>query len=258
MRFFRSRQKVDAKLPADASAARVPEGVLVHAIGDVHGRLDLLSELLGRIADDVALRDPSEHRIVLLGDLIDRGPDSAGVVELCATYDWRESRPDFVIGNHEELMLNVLDGDPSGIRFWIDNGGDATLRSYGLPPDIIDQGTAEQIMAALSARVPAHHIRFLHALCDYLTIGDYWFVHAGIRPGLPLARQKPKDLRWIRGAFLDHAEPHGGIVVHGHTISPEVDAQPNRIGIDTGAYETGRLTALGLWNTERWHLQTGR
>lgn len=242
--------------PAAPATYAVPPGVLVHAIGDVHGCLDLLTRLLAAVEADAAAVDHDEHHIVLLGDLIDRGPDSRGVIDLCATRDWGRATPHFLAGNHEELMLSVLDGKFNRVRFWTENGGDATLASYGVPADVIETGTAEQIMAELCDRVPPRHLKFLHAMEESVAIGDYWFVHAGIRPAVPLDRQSPSDLRWIRGDFLDHAEPHPALVVHGHTISDTADIRDNRIGIDTGAYASGRLTALGLHGADRWCLST--
>ncbi len=228
----------------------------VHAIGDIHGRADLLADILAQIDADAAQQDAGEHHIVLLGDLIDRGPDSAGVIELCATRDWGRAITHFVAGNHEELMLAVLDGKSNNVRFWLGNGGEATLRSYGVPEEIVERGTADQVMAELSRRVPLHHLRFLHDMVDHVAIGGYWFVHAGIRPNVALEKQSPGDLRWIRGEFLDFAEPHPAIVVHGHTITDDVDEHDNRIGIDTGAYASGKLTALGLFGEQRWYLTT--
>jgi serine/threonine protein phosphatase 1 len=232
----------------------VPDDQCVYAIGDIHGRDDLFERLLARIDADIASRAPARARIILLGDLIDRGPESAQVIQRCLDHDWGMAEPSFIAGNHEELMLTALGGDLEALRVWRRNGGDEAMASYGIPDALIDGGIGIDILNALVARVPETHIAFLNAMIDHVAIGDYWFVHAGIKPGVALDQQRSAHLRWIRGEFLDHTHPHPAIVVHGHTITTTVDEQPNRIGIDTGAYSSGRLTAIGLQGTERWFL----
>jgi serine/threonine protein phosphatase 1 len=253
-RFRRSR--ADAGQARAAVAESVPEGTLVYAIGDVHGRLDLLQDLLGLISDDATGRDPVDMRVVLLGDLIDRGPHSHGVIEYLSTLVWDPALPSFIAGNHEEMMLAALDGNLETMRFWMRNGGEETMLSYGVTRAMIERGDAHATMNAFAALVPPHHLKFLRQMVDHVAIGDYLFVHAGIRPGVPLEKQKTSDLRWIRDSFLDHIGSHGAVVVHGHTIFDRVDEQPNRIGIDTGAYASGTLTALALSGQERWYLST--
>ena len=237
-------------------AARVPEGVRIYAIGDIHGRLDLLDALLSRIEADDHARRPAKSELIFLGDLIDRGPDSAGVVQ--RAMDIRASgRPvHFLMGNHEEVFLKALGGSLEALRLFVKIGGRATILSYGFSEAEYDALCYETLLTALMERVPLAHIAFLKSFEDRIAIGDYLFVHAGIRPGLPIEEQKGGDLRWIRTEFLDFRGDHGVVVVHGHTITDEVEERPNRIGIDTGAFASGRLTALGLDGAERWYLST--
>jgi serine/threonine protein phosphatase 1 len=167
------------------------------------------------------------------------------------------SRPArFLLGNHEEVFLSAVAGDIEALRFFTRIGGKETILSYGIAPEAYDAFDYPELMDALQAAVPPEHIAFLSAFEDMICVGDYAFVHAGIRPGVPLASQKAKDLRWIRSDFLEHTAPLERLIVYGHTISRDVDWGLNRIGIDTGAYASNRLTALGLQDGERWLLQT--
>ena len=231
----------------------LPAGQRAYAIGDVHGRADLFDDLLARIDEDDRIRGPAESVIVLLGDLVDRGPDSAGVVARAVDLQ-RSGRPLRALkGNHEEVLLAAIDGDTRALHLLLKIGGVPTLESYGLEPESLDAAT---MCARIASAIPGEHIDFLRAMEDQVTIGDYLFVHAGIRPGVPFADQKGADLRWIRSPFLEHSGHHGAMVVHGHTIVHEPELLANRLGIDTGAYASGVLTALGLENEERWLLQT--
>jgi serine/threonine protein phosphatase 1 len=234
----------------------VPKGHRAYAIGDIHGRLDLLDELLGKIAADAARRRPARTTIVFLGDLIDRGPQSAEVVERLRTYRPEFARPVFLMGNHEEVLLRILAGETDILPDWLKFGGAECARSYGLDPVDLECRESAAALRMLRRAIPKEHVRFLSGFADTASFGKYLFVHAGIRPGVPLAEQASQDLRWIRGPFLDDETDHGFIVVHGHTISDEVDERPNRIGLDTGACWTGALTAVGLEDNERWFLQT--
>lgn len=238
-------------------AAAVPDGERVYAIGDVHGCADLLDQLLGRIAEDDAARGPARTILVFLGDLVDRGPASAAVIERLRLLAEERADTHFLLGNHEEVFLEALKGEPKALRMFCRIGGRETIMSYGVDAADYDRMDYEELHAAMQVRVPAEHRAFLDRFEDMVIVGDYVFVHAGIRPGTDLADQRTSDLRWIRNPFLSHDRPLEKIVVHGHTISEELDVQPHRIGVDTGAYETGRLTALGLQGTERWTLQTG-
>ncbi len=233
--------------------ARLPPGLRVYAIGDIHGRADLLDQLHDQIEADLATA-PEKAVIVYLGDYVDRGADSHGVIE-------RLTRPRFpnvetvaLLGNHEDMLLQFMDA-PYGASLWLSNGGDATLASYKVKvPASFDDFLLTQ--RALLGAMPRHHKLFLASLPEQVQYGDYLFVHAGIKPGLPLDRQSREHMIWIRDVFLNSEVDHGLIVVHGHTIVHDVEWLPNRIGVDTGAYTTGRLTALVLEGAQRRLLQT--
>ena len=233
--------------------AAVPAGTRWYAIGDIHGRLDLFESMISAIEADEAAASPAETSIVLLGDLVDRGPDSAGVVARARAWH-AERRVHLIAGNHEEMFLYALE-DRSVLRHFLRHGGRQTALSYGITRQQFDSATFEELQAMLARVVPREDLRFLGAAKDYVLAGDYLFVHAGIAPEVPLAEQEPHHLRWIRDPFLDHDAPHDHFVIHGHTITEDIDARANRIGIDTGAYRTGRLTALVLEGTGRRFIQ---
>jgi serine/threonine protein phosphatase 1 len=243
-------RKRSAELPS------APHGHRAYAVGDVHGRLDLLEELLRQIEADLAQREPRKNLLVFLGDLVDRGPDSRGVIELLSTYRHPEIRPCFLTGNHEEVLLRIIAGETGFISDWLKFGGADCLASYGVRASDLRDADEASTLALIRQAIPESHIRFIAGFADTLSFGDYLFVHAGVRPGIGLHRQSQHDLRWIRSAFLDDRSDHGFVVVHGHTISDEVEHRQNRIGIDTGAYRTGVLTALGLEGTCNWTLAT--
>ena len=229
----------------------------VYAIGDIHGRLDLLRELVARVIEDARLRGGIEQtHVVLLGDLVDRGPDSAGVVELVMRLNTAWPAFTCLMGNHEEVFHMALSGDMGALQFFTRIGGRETLLSYGIEEELVDGDDEERLHARLLECVPTAHREFIAGLPHRLTVGDYVFVHAGIKPGVPIDEQKPRDMHWIREEFLRCEERHPGMVVHGHNITQFVDEQRNRIGIDTGAYASGRLTAIGLEGTDRWYLST--
>ena len=232
-----------------------PPGSRAYAIGDVHGRLDLLEDLLERIEADNAARGPSKTYLVLLGDLIDRGPDSAGVVEHFVSNPPSWARPVYLQGNHEEFLLDVLTGREETVGHWLTYGGYQCAASYGVSQGSTLNSTSAEIVARLKEAVPPSHVEFLRNMADSFRFGDYLFVHAGIRPGVPLAEQSQRDLRWIREGFLDSGEDHGVVVVHGHTIVDKVEQLANRIALDTGAYRSGVLTAIGIEGRERWFLE---
>jgi len=234
----------------------VPEGTRVYAIGDVHGRLDLFETLVGRVREDAA---GGAAEIVLLGDYVDRGPDSAGLVERLVAPAPAWARWTMLRGNHEQAMLDAAGDGPDArrvLRVWLDNGGRETLRSYGTSAVVAYSDDLDVLDRELRARVPARHLDFLRRLPLSHRVGDYLFVHAGIRPGVALAAQEDRDLLWIREDFLDSRDDHGFVVVHGHSITRDVAERDNRIGIDTGAYATGRLTALVLEGETRRYLST--
>ncbi|MDJ0949503.1 MAG: metallophosphoesterase family protein [Alphaproteobacteria bacterium] len=242
---------------AGAAMARIPENARVYAIGDVHGRFDLLNALHARILKDAEGRSAGRRVLVYLGDYIDRGPDSRQVVESLI----REPLPGFetvyLKGNHEDYLLKFLERPNKGPN-WFWNGGLQTLRSYGieLRGDPADLAFLEDVRISLQRALPESHLRFYRSLALHHREGDYLFVHAGIRPGLPLARQDEHDLMWIRDTFLNSRTDHGAVVVHGHSISWEPDVQDNRIGIDTGAFTSDVLTCLVLDGAERSFLAT--
>ena len=239
------------KVPRGKSGARA------YAVGDIHGRLDLLDQLLARIEADAASRPARKTWAVFLGDLIDRGPESAGVIERLRKWRPEHIRPVFLAGNHEEVFLTILGGDARFLANWLKFGGAECAASYGLDPDLLRRIDEDEAVAMLRAKVPRKHRDFLESFGDTFAFGDYLFVHAGIRPGIAIEEQDRTDLRWIRDPFLSDAHDHGCVVVHGHTIFEAVDERPNRIGIDTGAYRTGVLTALAVEGDRRWYLATG-
>lgn len=236
---------------------RVPDGLRVYAIGDIHGRLDLFESLVARIDADRA-DGPGEVEMVLLGDYVDRGPDSAALLDRLAGPLPGWARWTVLRGNHEQAMLDAIDGAGGDrvLQLWLDNGGREAVRSYGVASTIAYGDDLEAIAALLRARVPAHHLALLRGLKLTHRIGDYLFVHAGIRPGVPIEAQDERDLLWIRNEFLGCRDDHGCVVVHGHSITRDVDERDNRIGIDTGAYASGRLTALVLEGETRRYLST--
>ena len=253
MFFSRFRRKNNQPQPI---RPQVPAGRRIYAIGDIHGRDDLFEKLLNKIAADSNDRGAADVSIILLGDLVDRGPQSKQVVERAMTLarSWPDVR--CLMGNHEEVFLAALGGDPKLMRYFVRIGGAPTIHSYGLVGEAYDQMTFEELAEAFPPMVPASHVEFLSSAEDKIVLGDYLFVHAGIRPGVPLHEQRVGDLRWIRDEFLSDERDHGLVVVHGHTIFPDVQENPNRISIDTGAYGSGKLTALCLEGDSRWYIDT--
>ena len=238
-------------------AARATPGARVYAIGDVHGRLDLLSRLVEAIEADAKTAPSGGCTLVMLGDYVDRGPESAGVVDWLLDYD-NGTFPLVVLqGNHEDSLLRFLDDIRIGPA-WLYYGGSATLRSYGIAASRHEDepATLRRLQDALKARLPARHRDFLAALPASYVDGDYLFVHAGIRPGVQLAAQRRADLLWIRDEFLRSDADHSKIVVHGHTITPEPELCRNRIGLDTGAFATDRLTCVVLEAASQRFLHT--
>jgi len=234
---------------------KVPEGTRVYIVGDIHGRLDLLLDISARISADLLSRPVLESRFVFLGDYIDRGPDSAGVLSRLADM---LDEPNVVLlrGNHEQILLNFL-ADPDILRDWRNHGGLETLQSYGVPVDdaIAGRGYA-QARKALAERMPQAHLRLLKKTWHSCSIGDYFFCHAGIDPARGLDEQSPHDLMWTRKPFLDCDKPFGKIVVHGHTPLSDPEVRPNRINVDTGAHSTNVLTCLILEGDTRRFLST--
>ena len=243
-------------MSSDSRTARVPDGHRVYAVGDIHGRLDLLDELRQRIVEDAA--GAGMRTVVYLGDYVDRGADSRGVVARLASQPLAGFANVHLKGNHEDFMLRFL-ARPEVGPDWLYNGGDATLASYEVPAPGPWAGAPalEATCEALLAALPESHLAFLNGLALSHVAGDYLFVHAGVRPGVALEAQRPHDLMWIRREFLEHEGDFGKVVVHGHTPAQAVDVRPNRIGIDTGAVYGGRLTAVVLEGSGRRFLQAG-
>jgi len=222
-------------------------------VGDIHGQAALFSALVAAIERDDAERRSADTTIVLLGDLIDRGPDSAAVV--AAARDLQQRRKVRVIaGNHEEMFLESFT-DLELLRHFLRFGGTETILSYPVDAAAFRLAGVAEVQEIMCRSVPEADLAFIRSFEDRIAIGDYLFVHAGIRPGRAIDEQELQDLRWIREPFLSHQGSHGLVVVHGHTISEEPQVLDNRIGIDTGAYMSGRLTALGLEGHERWLIE---
>ncbi len=238
-----------------SSKPAIPPGQRVYAVGDVHGRIDLLYQLLQMLERDNAERAPMQTILVFLGDLIDRGPASRQVADrVRAGVNWAKTIA--LIGNHEAVMLDVLDGHVETLSQWLHFGGIETLESWGIPRQKIEMGTRIEILEALRAAVTQEERAWLRRMRSSLRIGDYYFVHAGVRPNVPLDKQIDDDRLWIRKDFLESRKKFGPMIVHGHSISHGVEQRPNRIGLDTGAYLTGKLTAIGLHGRDRWFLST--
>jgi serine/threonine protein phosphatase 1 len=228
----------------------------VYAVGDVHGRADLLSDLHRRIARDAEKASESRRVLVYLGDYVDRGPDSAGVIDQLVDSSMPGFEQVFLMGNHEEFFLQFLD-DPAVGDLWVRNGGDATLASYGVEAG--DTETAAGLAEAceqLRQKMPSKHLTFLKKLGVTHSEGDYLFVHAGIRPGVPLDKQSEDDLLWIREPFLEASDEREFVVVHGHTPVDEPQVHDNRIAVDTGAVWSDRLTAVVLHEQEQSFIHT--
>jgi serine/threonine protein phosphatase 1 len=223
----------------------VHDGLRIYAIGDVHGRADLLKKLFARIDADLQADPIAETMHVFLGDYIDRGKDSATVLDLLIERA-SSHKMTFLKGNHELYLTEFLE-NPRILGAWAHYGALPTLASYGLAPTInANPQQQAELAARLGDAMPKSHSQFLASLKPSFICGDFFFVHAGVRPGTPLTRQSEDDLFWIRDDFLLHEEPFEKIIVHGHTPVREPDVRKNRINIDTGAYATGRLTCLKL------------
>lgn len=234
------------------------DGRLVYAVGDVHGRLDALEPLLRSIAEDLMLTRPADPAmLVFLGDYVDRGPESKRVVDLVlGMREHREFEIRMLKGNHEEALLYFLD-DPSFGAAWMEHGGGPTLVSYGVQPPAqrTDAEAWGKASAALKKAIPKPHHDFYRELELMVTVGDYAFVHAGVRPGVPLEQQDERDLLWIRHEFLAEKGPHPKVIVHGHTPNEEAQLTRWRLGVDTGCYATGLLTAVRLMDTDQRLIQ---
>jgi serine/threonine protein phosphatase 1 len=226
------------------SAASTPAETRIYAVGDIHGRADLLNDIVKRIDEDLRRR-PIRHAVeIYLGDYIDRGPDSKGVIDLLAAR-LVQNNAVCLRGNHEDLMERFLH-DPLTLRSWLTLGGMQTLASYGVHPHSDAEGTSDDLHRRFCSAFSLTHELFLKCLRPWICCGDYLFVHAGIRPKIPFDRQNIADLLWIRDEFLNSPHDHGKRIVHGHTPVPHPEVHHNRINIDTGAWHTGTLTCVIL------------
>jgi len=242
----RGKAKATELLPATDAHTRV------YAVGDIHGRLDLVTAMMKAIKKDAKSFD-GETQLVLLGDYVDRGPDSAKIVDLIMNGPLPCDIQICLRGNHEDAMVGFAEGT-SASRNWLHYGGIDTLASYGVDVNKYiheDDDPTPHLRKAMKQAVPKMHLSFLSGLPVSHINGDYFFVHAGVRPKVPLPAQNTNDMMWIRDDFLKHKKPFEQFIVHGHTITPGPDVQPNRIGIDTGAYKTGTLTCLVLEDTQK-------
>ena len=242
-----------------AKVGTIPSGEAVYAVGDVHGRFDLMQDLLQRISDDAA-RHPADTRrhLIFLGDYIDRGAESRGVVQALL----RDPLPGFatvrLMGNHEQAFLAFLDGHSDGLD-WLTFAGLETLLSYGVPLRSMPrtEDAVGELRLSVGSAVPKQHVALMRNCTLHHTVGDYLFVHAGVRPGVPLEKQSSTDLMWIRDDFLRSRAPMPHrVVVHGHTICDLPEDRGYRINIDTGAFASGRLTCLALRGTDRRFITT--
>lgn len=255
LRLFGRKPKKTSLTPA--RQPRVPDGMRVYGIGDIHGNLDLLQGLLKQISADRAQHADKQHKLIFLGDYIDRGTQSRAVIEFLCANDIPGFDVTCLLGNHESTLLKFLTDTSIGSS-WVRYGGAATLGSYGIQasPLETDDETFRTLQAAMATALPDHHLEFLRALEPMHREGDYLFVHAGVRPGVPIEEQSVQDLTWIREEFLKSKADHGALIVHGHSVTTEPEIKPNRIGIDTGAYMSGTLTCLVLEGESRWLIQT--
>lgn len=247
---WRGRRRTPPALNAPALTAR---NMRIYVIGDIHGRLDLFRGLIRAIEQDDATRRDMAKRLVILGDFIDRGPQSAELVSFLMALTRTLKSVIVLKGNHEAILLDVLNGNHDALALWLAHGGRASLASWQIPDELTEPFRQRELIDRLRAAMGPATIAWLQALPTSWTTGDYVFVHAGIRPGIPLRKQKPEDLLWIRNEFLNYSGRHEKVVVHGHTVVKDGPALlGNRIAVDTGAYFTDRLCAVGLEASDQW------
>jgi len=234
----------------------IPDNMIVYAVGDIHGCPWLLATVMDWIDEHAAGHSYAHKKIVFLGDIIDRGPDSRGVIDLLLSGPPNGFEMLCLRGNHEDMMLRVLNTG-TGLAIWLQNGGTPTLQCYGVDNiDTLSKSSPAFIRQTLSAAVPRAHQTFLsHTVLSYQS-GGYLFVHAGLRPGIAIDRQDPLDMMWIRRDFTQSTADFGAVVVHGHTVSREPSVRINALGLDTGAVATGRLSCAALWQDQRLYFST--
>jgi serine/threonine protein phosphatase 1 len=244
------------KLEPLTTSASVPDGVRVYAIGDIHGRSDLVDRQHAMIDADFTANPAPVVHLIYLGDYVDRGPDSFGVLDRLAAGAGDFVNVTMLRGNHEEMLLRFLDEPAIGLT-WRQLGGMETLLSYGVDVgEVLADKGYPGLSRCLHEKLPLRHRLLLQQMKPYIAVGDYFFCHAGVRPGVPLELQQERDLLWIRDPFLHAKDDFGKIVVHGHSPTEQPDIRTNRINIDTGAYATGRLSCLVLDGSSRRFLST--
>ena len=238
------------------SGFRLKAGTRVYAVGDIHGCLELLQILVGQIRAHAAAVPSAQKVLIFLGDYVDRGPDAKGVIDYLVNLNLTDWKLVFLRGNHDQAVLDFLQ-DATSYRAWRSFGAGETLLSYGVaPPQFEREADFEEARVALSQNLPKGHLEFFENLAHYHIEDGYMFVHAGIRPGIPLEEQGPEDMMWIREGFLSYRGSLPKVIVHGHTPSDMPIRNRQRICIDTGAHATGRLTAAILENQDCTFIQT--
>jgi serine/threonine protein phosphatase 1 len=230
-----------------------PAGKRIYVIGDIHGRADLLDQLHAMIKADASGFEGA-RQVLYLGDYIDRGDDSRQVIDTLLSKPLSDFESIYLLGNHEQALLDFL-LDPEAMSGWLSWGGRETLASYSIQVSL--SPALPELRDMLERATPASHLNFYENCQLHYTEGDYYFVHAGIRPGIALDKQRFEDQLWIRDPFTSSTRDHGAVIVHGHSISEQAELLPNRIGLDTGAYYSGVLTCLVLEGTDQRLLQTG-
>ncbi len=255
IKLFKKTITIDQKKPSNTFS--LTEHTRIYCIGDIHGRDDLLAELHDKILLD-AKAYSGKKIIIYLGDYIDRGLHSKEVVDLLINYSLKDFQSIFLRGNHEQILLDFLSLDPSIVLQWFKFGGQATFLSYGVSVSGIPVGKKiKKLQADFAKRLPDEHLSFFKQSAYYYEHGDYFFVHAGVKPNISLEKQLPADMMWIRDEFLSSTFLFDKMIVHGHSIIDQPEQKYNRIAIDTGAFISGRLTCLVLEGTMRRFLQTG-
>lgn len=240
-----------------AASPAAAKGERVYAIGDIHGCFDLFEELIEEIARDHQDRPAAQSRLIILGDFIDRAPGSREIIRTLMRATNQSSHLCVLLGNHEAALLDSIAGDPQAQRMWLEFGGLATLDSFGIDPPRPEEDSyvfADRLMRGVTPEV----VEWLRDLPFWTRSGDFYFCHAGVRPGVSLKRQAGEDLLWIRDEFTSSPRFHGAVVVHGHSIVERVEIHANRISVDTGAYRTGVMSAVGLEGSRVWTISTGR
>ncbi len=249
-------------MPVHLNEACTPEGMRIYAVGDIHGCLDELRETVAWIDNDLASNPPDDYRIIFVGDYIDRGPCSKGVIGFLMGLDAADEHVICLRGNHDELLSRFFTEKQDFVSWYTSRtmGGDKTLGSFGVrvsPPSVFQGELLVETRAFAEVLLNPSHVAFLEKRPLGVTFGDYFFCHAGIRPGVALDQQSDDDLVWIRDDFLTHQGLFDKVVIHGHTSRLDVDVQPNRINIDTRCHATGRLTTLVLEGDQHRFFQTG-